>query len=106
MLVLPFMMSKDPLLFRSMELSIYVGKYFLHKVCKRFYVRNAGNIMYFVYIFWLNVDTVRQFCYFEVSISKFETTHVNVLQGLVLASSHVFTVFEDSEESPNGTFLH
>ena len=28
--------------------------------------------------------------------------HFRVLQGLVLANSHVFTVFEDSEHSPIG----
>ena len=33
-------------------------------------------------------------------------TPVKMLQGLVLANSHVFSDLEDSEESPKGGFLH
>ena len=43
---------------------------------------------------------------FGVTISLFEKTPVKVLQGLVLANSHVFTEFEDSDESLSGAFLH
>ena len=31
---------------------------------------------------------------------------VNVLKGLVLANSHVLSLFKDSEESPKGAFLY
>ena len=41
-----------------------------------------------------------------VPISQFGDITVNVLQGLVLANSHVFTEFEDSEESPMLDFLY
>ena len=49
------------------------------------------------------MNTVRQFSYFEVSISKFEKTHAKVLQEW---PTHVFTEFDDSQESPKGAFLH
>ena len=51
------------------------------------------------------MNTVRQFYYLEVSISQFEKTPVKV-HGLLLANSHVFTEFEDSEDSPKWAFLH
>ena len=86
MLVLPFLLSMDPLLLRSMEVSIDVRKYLLHKVPKGFHDSNAKIILYFLWIFWLNVNTVRLFCYLEVSISQFEKTPVIVLQELVLVS--------------------
>ena len=38
--------------------------------------------------------------------SKFEKTPVKVLLGMVLANSHIFTEFEDSEDSPKWAFLH
>ena len=50
--------------------------------------------------------TARQFCYMEVSTSQFEKTPVKVLLGLVLSNSHVFTEFDDGEESPKRAFLH
>ena len=106
MMVLPFLLIKDQLLFRSMEVSINVGKYLLHKVPMGFHDSNVGIILYFVWIFWCIVNIVRQFCYLEISISKFEKTPVKVLQGLVLANSHVFTEFDGSEESPKVAFLY
>ena len=47
----------------------------------------------------------QKFCYLEVTIPQFEKTPIRVLQGLVLANSHVFTEFVDSEESSKGDFL-
>ena len=35
------------------------------------------------------------------AISKFEKTPVKMLQGLVQANSHVFTEFEDYDQSPS-----
>ena len=52
------------------------------------------------------MNTVSQFCYFDVSISLFEKTPVKVLQKLVLSNYHVFTEFDDSEEYPKGAFPH
>ena len=106
MIVLPFLLSNDPLLLRSTEVYINVGKYLLYKVPKLFPDSNARLILYFVYIFWWNVNTVRQFCYLEVPISKFEMTPVILLQGLVLVISCVFTEFDYSEESTKGAILH
>ena len=104
-LVFPFLLSKDPLLLWSMEVCINVGKCLLYKVPKGFPDSNARIILYFVCIFWWNVNTVRQFCYWYVSISQFEKTTVKVLQGLVLANCHVCTELEDSEESPKGALF-
>ena len=139
MSVLPFQLSKDSLLIRSMEIYIDIGKYLLHTVPdigkyllhtvpdigkyllhtvpdigkyllhtvpKGFPESNAGIMLYFVLIFLRNKNTVRQFCYLVFSVSTYEKTPVKVLQGLVLANSHVFTEFNDSEESPKEAFLH
>ena len=89
-----------------MEVCINVMKYLLHKVPKGFPDSNVRKIFYSASIFWQNVNTVRQFCYWGVSISQFEKTPVKMLQGFVLANSHVFTELEDCEESPKGAFIH
>ena len=52
------------------------------------------------------MNTVRQFCNLEVSISQFEKTPAKVLQGLLQANSNVFTELDASEESPKVAFLH
>ena len=106
MLILPFLLSKDPLLLWSIEVCSSVGKYLLHKVLKGFSKSYAGINLYFVWIFWWNVDTVRLFSYWWLFISKYEKTPVNVLQRLVLTNSPVFTESEGSEEFPKWAIHH
>ena len=75
MLLLPYLRSKDPLLIWSMEACIDAGIYFLNKVSRGFH-DTAEIILYFVWIFWWDMNTVKQFLYLEVSISQFEKTPV------------------------------
>ena len=91
-LVLPFLISKEP---QRFHMNVYInvtryplnkvlkrfpdgndGRYPLNKVPKRFPDGNDGIILYFLWIIWRNVNTVRQFGYWLVSISQFEKTPV------------------------------
>ena len=47
---------------------------------------------------------MRQLFYWQVPVSKFEKTPARVLQGLVLANSHVFTEIYDSDDSQKAVF--
>ena len=105
MLVYPIQLSKDLPLLWSKEVYTNDGKYLLLKVPKRFSDRIAGIILYFVWISWWDMNTVRLFCYLKVSISKYEKTLVKVVKGSVLANSHVSTEFYDSDDSPKWAFF-